>query len=103
MQLSTFIDAVNQSKVLMGVQKKELLDAPEILPEAYLMHIIEVLQGYDDRARARERKMRKQIEAARERFAQALDAEHVSDEEKHATLEKARKHVGIILRNAPAS
>ncbi len=101
--LTAFITAVKQSKVLTGVQKKELLDAPELLPEGYRAHLTEVLRGYDDRARVREAAVGKRMEEALRRFARELDAADIADEEKQTLLMKSRKHIDAVTQNAPVS
>lgn len=102
-QLSRFIDAVTQSKVLTGIQKKELLDHPDVLPEAYRARIIDILQSYDDRARVREKTVKGSIEEAQMRFAQELDAEDVPIEEKRELLEKSMNIVGAVTKMTPTS
>ena len=101
--LSRFIEAVDQSKVLTGVQKKELLDHPDVLPEAYRAHIVEMLQSYDDRASAREEMVRSRVEEAQMRFAQELDAEDIPDEEKRILLEKSINVVSPVTKKTPTS
>lgn len=101
--LSAFTQVVTQSKLLNAEQKKELLDTPELLPETYRVPLIEVLRGYDDRARGREEAVRNRIEDALQRFAQELDTAGIADEEKQALLAKSRKQVDAMFRNVPAS
>ncbi len=101
--VSEFIAAVLESKVLNAQQKKELLDTPELLPEGYRMQITAVLRGYDQRARMREQTVRTRMEAALGQFEQALDAEHIPDEEKQTLLVKSRKHLDIVIQNTSMS
>lgn len=51
--LDVFIRAVRVSRVLTGIQKRELLDKPELLPQSYRDRIIEILLRYDRKAEKR--------------------------------------------------
>lgn len=48
-----FIAAVEQSALLTPIQKREFLESPEILPEAYRERVIQMLRAYDERAKKR--------------------------------------------------
>lgn len=54
--LSSFIDAVTKSRLLVGIQKKELLDRPELLPESYRARVITILNTFDEGAKKRDAK-----------------------------------------------
>ncbi|MEK7533522.1 MAG: hypothetical protein AAB542_03750 [Patescibacteria group bacterium] len=101
--IAAFISAVEQSKVLTGVQKKELLDKPELLPERYRDHIVSILSGYDTRAREREDRVKNYVADAQEKFSHAMDSEHIPVDVKQALLAKSRQLTHAVSQKVPTS
>lgn len=101
--ISAFISAVEKSRVLNVVQKRELLDRPELLPESYRDHIVSILSGYDVRAREREDRVKKYVADAQEKFSRAMDSEHIPVDAKQAFLAKSRQLTHAVSQKAPTS
>lgn len=94
--MTAFITAVEESKVLNIEQKRELLNNPELLPQAYRSEIAAILIAFDARAKEREDKVKMQVHEVSKRFIQNLETEKISDDVKKSLLEKFQKHVASI-------
>lgn len=101
--ISAFISAVEKSRVLNVEQKRELLDRPELLPERYRSQIATLLIDFDVRESKRDARVFAHMEEAFKRFAFALDAEGIPDEEKRTLLAKSRKYLDAAVQYAPKS
>lgn len=57
-----FINTVKASTLLTQAQKQEFLDTPEILPEEYREKIVEILNTFDMRVKARGERVKKRLQ-----------------------------------------
>ncbi len=86
-----FTRAVIQSRLLTAIQKRELLDKPELLPEEYRERIVRILSTFDERSKHREYVLRKHLVHAYNKFEQTVATETIPEDEKKQLIAKVRK------------
>ena len=100
--IARFIESVKNSTLLSVVQKQELLDRPELLPEAYRDTIIRILERFEDQQRARYRHMATATDALIESLAGDLDENGINQNEKQRVIAQAKSALYPVL-SAPAA
>lgn len=91
--IEVFVEAVQRSRLLTGIQKDELTQDPELLPEEYRENLVAILTRFDANAAARDAQLKQRVEALQAQFARQLDEAGVTTEEKEKLLARSQASV----------